>query len=73
MPPPAVPAPRAGPAVPPVPAGTVLSEDERAEVAARAQGAMTYAAASEGAPPEYVQEAAVLCGLRSEMSVPEPS
>eukprot|EP00969_Alexandrium_andersonii_P098569 4350155-Alexandrium_andersonii.AAC.1 len=34
---------------------------------------MTYAAASEGAPPEYVQEASVLVGLRSELSVPGPS
>eukprot|EP00969_Alexandrium_andersonii_P315483 13937915-Alexandrium_andersonii.AAC.1 len=34
---------------------------------------MTYAAASEITPPEYVREAAELCGLRSELSVLEPS
>eukprot|EP00969_Alexandrium_andersonii_P128259 5667791-Alexandrium_andersonii.AAC.1 len=72
MPPPAVPASRAGPAVPLVPRGTVLSDDERDEAVAKAQEAMTYAAASEMTPMEHIHEAAELCGLRSELSVPEP-
>eukprot|EP00969_Alexandrium_andersonii_P255535 11295609-Alexandrium_andersonii.AAC.1 len=60
MPPPAVPAPRSGPAVPLAPHGTVLSEAEREAVVAKAQEAMTCAGQSEMTPMVHVQQTADL-------------
>eukprot|EP00969_Alexandrium_andersonii_P334939 14802545-Alexandrium_andersonii.AAC.1 len=69
MPPPAVPAPRSRPAVPLVPAGTVLSEAEREDVVHRAREAMSYAAMAELTPTAC---SAGFLGVRSEVSMPEP-
>eukprot|EP00969_Alexandrium_andersonii_P108869 4803106-Alexandrium_andersonii.AAC.1 len=72
MPPPAVPAPRSGPAALRVPAGTVLSEAEREEVVGRACEAMAYAAQAEMTPTVHFDQAASFLGARSELSVLEP-